>query len=440
MVDWKEYATKTRNYLKSQNWLQARKEIQYGLEIYPNHQVLLTIAFDVYRALDDREKSLEYAELLVTHHPNKWKGYELAAQELIALKRFEDAQERIQAGLEKHPNQRQLLDIVINIYRALDDREKYLEYAKKLHDRNINIPVGIFSELLVYSLEKSIQKGSNRHESQVSAIDYYCNRRFILSSDQMPFNFIAIPKNACSSIKVSLLSKFTHEEPKKIRTSPHRLANIKLKADLNFQKEFICLVRNPFLRFISAFTDKIRPNANVWLSMCKRYGFDNTSCVSMDTLLDALLADAPNLIDRHFRPQHRIACSTTITPSRIFYMERINELSSFLKTHGCEFIRFSPHSTTRRAKTTSELNSKVIDKIYRLYMDDFALYGYSENPEIKDSSHSTIQNNRISNLLTSKVTGAQLSPNRREMDSLIFENPFLEKTTSLSLLVNNAIA
>ena len=111
MVDWKEYASRTRNSLKSQNLLQAKQEIQYALEIYPNHLNLLIVANDVYRASDEREKSLEYSELLITHHPDNWNGYGRAAQDLFALKRFEEAQEKIQAGLEKIPNQVNLLKI-----------------------------------------------------------------------------------------------------------------------------------------------------------------------------------------------------------------------------------------------------------------------------------------------------------------------------------------
>ena len=140
MVGWKEYASKTRTSLKSQNLLQAKQEIQYALEIYPNHLNLLTIAIDVYRASDEREKSLEYAELLITHHPDQWQGYGRAAQDLVALtkvisSRFYDISEsqlKIQSGLEKFPYQFNLLNIATNVYRASGDREKSLEYAELL--------------------------------------------------------------------------------------------------------------------------------------------------------------------------------------------------------------------------------------------------------------------------------------------------------------------
>ena len=132
MIDWLNFKEKTKNLLKANNLSEARQEIQSGLAAIPNQVNLLTIATDVYRASGDREKSLEYAELLITHHPKNWNGYGLAAQDLIALKRFDQAQERIQAGLEKIPNQLNLLTIATDVYRASGDREKSLEYAELL--------------------------------------------------------------------------------------------------------------------------------------------------------------------------------------------------------------------------------------------------------------------------------------------------------------------
>ena len=93
---------------------------------------LLTIACDVYRASKNNENSLDYAELLISHHPEKWNGYGRAAQDLIALDRFEEAQKRIKLGLDKFPNQVNLLTIASDVYRASNNRTKSLEYAELL--------------------------------------------------------------------------------------------------------------------------------------------------------------------------------------------------------------------------------------------------------------------------------------------------------------------
>ena len=77
--------------LKSKKFIEAKVLILEALEKYPNHINLLTIASDIYRAVGNREKSMEYAELLITHHPKVGKGYLRATEDLIALKRFEEA-------------------------------------------------------------------------------------------------------------------------------------------------------------------------------------------------------------------------------------------------------------------------------------------------------------------------------------------------------------
>ena len=132
MVNWKVFADKTRLLFNSKKFSDAGKEVKAGLEQYPNQAHLLTLASDVYRAWGDYEKSLYYAELLITYNPEKWNGYGRAIKVLIALKRFEEAQEKIKLGLEKCPNQFNLLTIISDIYHSSKDHQKSLEYAELL--------------------------------------------------------------------------------------------------------------------------------------------------------------------------------------------------------------------------------------------------------------------------------------------------------------------
>ena len=129
-----------------------------------------------------------------------------------------------------------------------------------------------------------------------------------------------------------------------------------------------------------------------------------------------------------------------ITPSLIFHMERMDEFASFLKTYDCDLIRHSPHSTKAKVSAPGELESRVIDRIRRLYIDDFSLYGYSENPEFIDSLHPVNQNASVSSLLTHELPETQSDHNLRLRVSLLFEDPFLDTMTSLRLLTNYSIA
>ena len=132
MVDWREPRDKAEDLLKKKHLDEAKSEIKAGLEKFPNQANLLTIATEIFSALGDHEKSLEYAELLITHHPDKWRGYGRAAKDLKTLQRLPEAQQQIQTGLGKFPNQINLLTIATEIYRASGDHEKSLEYAELL--------------------------------------------------------------------------------------------------------------------------------------------------------------------------------------------------------------------------------------------------------------------------------------------------------------------
>ena len=130
MEDWQAFADKIKNFLKSKSLSEARDEIQVGLERFPTQFNLLFVATDVYRALGELENSLKHAELMIIHYPERWNGYVRASEDLIALKRFDAARKQIQAGLEKIPNQLNLLTIAANLCRASGDRETALKYAE----------------------------------------------------------------------------------------------------------------------------------------------------------------------------------------------------------------------------------------------------------------------------------------------------------------------
>ena len=132
MGSWRSFASKSEALLKSNNIAKAQKKISAGLEKHPNQANLLCIAIQAFRASDKRQESLEFAELLITHHPTNWEGYARAAQDLVALKRFEEAQQHIRAGLIKLPNHANLLNIANAVFLASGNREKALEHAKLL--------------------------------------------------------------------------------------------------------------------------------------------------------------------------------------------------------------------------------------------------------------------------------------------------------------------
>ena len=162
MSDLKTHVNKIIELLSSKNPEAAKVELATGLEKYPNHLKVLIVATDAYRASSNREKSLEYSKLLITHHPDNWNGYARAAQDLVALKRFKEAQEQVQAGLEKIPNQVNLLVTAADVYRASGNRAKSLEYSELLithHPDNWNGYARAAQDLVVLkNFDEAIKK------------------------------------------------------------------------------------------------------------------------------------------------------------------------------------------------------------------------------------------------------------------------------------------
>ena len=139
--NWLGYGRAAEDLVALRRFDEAQHQIQQGLEKLPNQVNLLTIATDIYRASGNREKSFEFSQQLISHHPENWNGYGRAAQDLVALKRFDEAQHQIQQGLEKLPNQVNLLTIATDIYRASGNSEKSLEFSQQLishHPENWN--------------------------------------------------------------------------------------------------------------------------------------------------------------------------------------------------------------------------------------------------------------------------------------------------------------
>ena len=132
MEDWKGFVSKARKLLKSNEFAEARKQVSAGLQLFPNQVALIVVAIDSCCALGEYEQALDYAHHLIRCHPQIWRGYGSAAQHLVALTRFGEAQNQIIEGLDQHPDHPKLLAIASDVFRASGKTKKSLKYAKHL--------------------------------------------------------------------------------------------------------------------------------------------------------------------------------------------------------------------------------------------------------------------------------------------------------------------
>jgi len=126
------YIRSAQDLIDSGEELQAQKAIEDGINIAPNNLHSIVVSREIFRRSGIRDKCLEYSYALIIYHPNDWRGYGRAAQDLIALRRYKEAQAIIHLGLERLPHQADLLNIASNIYRQYFSVEKSLDYAELL--------------------------------------------------------------------------------------------------------------------------------------------------------------------------------------------------------------------------------------------------------------------------------------------------------------------
>ena len=131
-----------RTYLKSQYYAKAKAEFKANKSDFEKSLNLVVIANHIYYTFENFENSLYYSKLLITQHPNKWEGYGLAARDLIALKKFKEAEKQIKKGLVELHGNANLLIIASDVYRSSGNHEKSLEHVNQLIVNHPNLSEG----------------------------------------------------------------------------------------------------------------------------------------------------------------------------------------------------------------------------------------------------------------------------------------------------------
>ena len=155
--NWQGYVHAARDFAALKRFREAKEKIEEGLHGFPAQPRLLKVASDVCRASGDRLKSLEYAELLMQHHAGDWNGYARAAQDLICLRRLEEAQSKIKIELEKIPGQVDLMVIEADLFSEIGNQSLSIKCAK-----NVSTEHPLKNEGCPYVMKRLIRNLRNR--------------------------------------------------------------------------------------------------------------------------------------------------------------------------------------------------------------------------------------------------------------------------------------
>jgi hypothetical protein len=203
----------------------------------------------------------------------------------------------------------------------------------------------------------------------------------------LPLIYVGNPKAGCSTIKQSLKAAQADlfaraNRPFRREESPHSDDECLRRkglapADCRGRYLFTC-VRNPFVRALSAYLDKVE--GQDWSKFSELQSMRD---VSFEAFLRAIDQYPPSRLDDHFRPQHINLNSANVAYDAVFFLENANAIGSYLAeiVPGFRLDRFSPHARGAAEKMGSYYSPSTIELVRQIYAKDFEAFGYSRDVE-----------------------------------------------------------
>jgi len=150
---------------------------------------------------------------------------------------------------------------------------------------------------------------------------------------------------------------------------------------------FFSVVRNPYVRILSAYLNKIVRNNSIWQDFAKRFAFPETFAgkdLSFRDFLVIVTSEPDELLDVHFRPQYLNLLWPVCRPHFVGRIETISEVFEFLSQYGVSKNIHLRNTTAAREKIMDYYSDETIDLVRNKYADDFRIFGYS--PDIGETA------------------------------------------------------
>lgn len=150
------------------------------------------------------------------------------------------------------------------------------------------------------------------------------------------------------------------------------------------------VVRNPFVRALSAYSDKIASKTKVRAEFASRFGLRpdlRRGELGLVDFLKLISGEPDELLDPAFRPQYLNLLLPFSAPTFVGRLEDMESVGAFLSTYGAELSVSRPHSTGSRERLLQSYTPEAIALVQRKYADDFRLFGYSMDLAAADALH-----------------------------------------------------
>ncbi|WP_163025935.1 sulfotransferase family protein [Chachezhania antarctica] len=196
------------------------------------------------------------------------------------------------------------------------------------------------------------------------------------------------PKVGCSTIK-NILWNSLADEPRARKVDVHDVEaspfdNRIDQMDWLADARIFTFVRNPFVRVVSAYLNKIADQKPIqWSHFVRRYGVDSGPVIGFDAFIKLISEDAPERLDPHWRPQHLNLMYPFVQPNMMGKLERMDDLlpqvlERYLGLPPAPVKRKSRHGTNAGATYLDYFrNRDTLDRVLALYAEDFRYFGYA---------------------------------------------------------------
>ena len=193
----------------------AQKNIEAGLNLFPDHPGILTVANQVFRKLEDIPRALAHAQSLHKKHPANPIGFIRAAQDLLSLGQAEKALNTVEDGLTHHPDHPQLLTAGIDAARRSQQIRQSLHFAERLLHSCPDNPTGFIKAsqdlLKIGQAEKAlntVEDGLTHHPDHPQLLTTAIHAARGLAKTEIALNFAkalikAEPNNPTGYINAS---------------------------------------------------------------------------------------------------------------------------------------------------------------------------------------------------------------------------------------------
>lgn len=219
----------------------------------------------------------------------------------------------------------------------------------------------------------------------------------MIANERFRYVYLNNPKVGCSSIKMALWMATTGQSQEQI-PNPHDLGSSPFSATLPAafkaaDYHVFTFVRNPFVRLVSAYLNKIvGKEAIVWDCFVEQsgaeFGFTSKSDLTFDEFVSIISRCRPEALDPHWRPQYLNTLFPLVLPDFVGHLELMDaQLPAVLERifgRGTRIeTRFDPHRTAAQQDYLEYYrNPETLSAALSLYFLDFSYFQYSLDPAV----------------------------------------------------------